>query len=154
MFKKVDKPLHGVILRASKMLIEFLDVNYWLQGSSFSKSRAEVFIGWQYPKKGWFKFNSDGSIWLNVFVACEAVCRDKEGKWITRFCKYIGILLIMMGELWGVYTPMEIAGRMGWHMVHFRLDLEVVVKMIQLRCNKVQPCRAIVGAIRVYLERD
>lgn len=72
--------------------------------------RMEKITGWEAPRSGWFKINTDGmrnSVARKVAVG--GLIRDSYGRWLHGFSHNIGCYSITRAEMGGVMMGLEMA---------------------------------------------
>lgn len=92
-------------------------------------------IGWQRPKKGFLKLNTDGS-YRESFSQASAggLLRDKSGKWIAEFTANLGHCNSLMVETSATVHGLE----MAWITSHRKINLEMD-SLLLTRLTKIRP---------------
>ena len=99
------------------------------------------------------KFNSDSLLKRNNLARCGGVCRDGTGGWSLGFCKFLGHASVLMAELWGIYTSLQLAWKVWLEESHFEMDSELEVGLINKGCSHNHQCWTIVSA-REYAKTE
>ncbi|KAJ1428329.1 hypothetical protein SESBI_09060 [Sesbania bispinosa] len=67
-------------------------------------------VGWAFPERGWIKANVDGYvIQQSLLAGCGGVFRGADGRWICGFTYNLGRSNVLLAELRGIETALNIA---------------------------------------------
>ena len=90
-------------------------------------------IGWNYPKHGWVKLNSDGAAKANPGRAGGGgVIRDSNGNWLVGYAANLGICTSMVAEICALRTGLEIAWNKGYRQIQVEMDSHVLIQMLSI----------------------
>ncbi|KAJ1381471.1 Ribonuclease H-like superfamily [Sesbania bispinosa] len=108
-FNHIVPNVDDVVYRVRSHVEEYL----WPAGSLITHGGhciKSVHVGWTPPPPGWVKFNTDGSVKdRGKKAACGGVLRDDLGCWLLGFSLNIGSASVLMSELRGIATTLDIA---------------------------------------------
>ncbi|KAF7814111.1 putative ribonuclease H protein At1g65750 family [Senna tora] len=86
--------------------------------------RAAVKIAWKPPPEEWVKINVDGSVDPSSFgsSACGGVLRDRDGNFLCGFIRNVGSCSIILADLWGILSGLQVAWNRGFKKVILETD--------------------------------
>ncbi|KAF7810226.1 putative ribonuclease H protein At1g65750 family [Senna tora] len=122
------------------------------QHATTSENRC---VTWQNPDEGWYKINTDGSMWNNSEgSSCGGVIRGSHGSWVTGFSKRLGRGDAFQAEVWGCLTGLRLAWDLKLPKVILELDSSMVFQFIQGNLDKNHKLYALAIEIKDLLSRD
>ncbi|OMO90064.1 reverse transcriptase [Corchorus capsularis] len=117
--------------------------------------RREVLIGWEKPKEGQVKINTDGSWFQRTNeAAVGGVVRGSCGEWLLGFSQSVGECSIDLEELWDILQGLSLAWSRGFNDIVVESDSATSVDMIKKGVNKNHPHFCIIAAIQDYLSKE
>ncbi|WJX29889.1 hypothetical protein P8452_18486 [Trifolium repens] len=136
----------AVILHVSNLL---LDVNQTVTTAPhMDKSYRNIQVGWNRPENGWIKCNTDGAVIAqNHQAGCGGVFRDESGSWMRGFARMVGNCSVIMAELWGILSALQVIQENGYQKVIIETDSVTAVDLIVKGCLPNHPCASIVSRI-------
>ncbi|OMO65780.1 reverse transcriptase [Corchorus capsularis] len=135
-----------------KILKEAIDFSNRKMGQHM---RREVLIGWEKPKEGQVKINTDGSWFQRTNeAAVGGVVRGSCGEWLLGFSQSVGECSIDLAELWGILQGLSLAWSRGFNDIVVESDSATSVDMIKKGVNKNHPHFCIIAAIQDYLSKE
>lgn len=130
-FSNIDVPKNGktIILHYVQDIIHMSN-NYGNSGNLSKKK--EMLIGWDKPREGFIKLNTDGYSKSNsVKVSAGGFLRNKEGRWINGFMANISQYDSLMAEIWAAIFGLEMAWNGGFKKIILEVDSLVLTKMMK-----------------------
>ena len=106
--------------------------------SKGKKTNAKIVIpvGWNKPREGWFKLNSDGASFVNPGKAGGGgIIRDSQGAWVKGYARSIGFTSSIMAELWALRDGLRLADHLGIWQLEVELDAMVIVELLNSKKN-------------------
>ena len=106
--------------------------------SKGKKTNAKIVIpvGWNKPREGWFKLNSDGASFVNPGKAGGGgIIRDRQGAWVKGYARSIGFTSSIMAELWALRDGLRLADHLGIWQLEVELDAMVIVELLNSKKN-------------------
>ncbi|PKI41703.1 hypothetical protein CRG98_037905 [Punica granatum] len=102
--------------------------------------RTWIFIHWVKPLEDFMKLNTDGAVRGSQGVArAGGILRNSSVGWIIGFMQSLGVSTVMVAELWGVLTGLELAWNVGCRRLILEIDSMVVLTLIS-RQDPCPPC--------------
>lgn len=109
-------------------------------------------VAWSCPQPSWWKVNVDGAVRSrDSLAACGGVFRDENGAWRGGFVHYIGTCSILLAELWGIHSGLNLAKEMGCTKIWVECDSAVAVEAVSKGVSVSHQCYSLVKAIRDVL---
>jgi ribonuclease HI len=130
------------------------DIAVQLNNKILNQSSTMTHIGWQPPKEGFIKLNTDGAVGSTQVAGCGGVIRGSEGEWIRGFAKSVGRCNAFVAELCGVYEGLKCARRLGFNKVELNIDATSVVHVLKTRQSHSLIGRTILQQIWKLLDLD
>ena len=98
---------------------------------SGSKRTRMIQVRWEKPSLGWVKLNTDGSSLGNPGRdSGGGLIRDSNGKWMTGFCRNIGVASSIEVELWTLRDGLSLCINLNLVAVEIEVNAKVVVGWI------------------------
>ncbi|KAK2371494.1 heat shock 70 kDa protein [Trifolium repens] len=86
---------------------------------------------------------------------CGGLIRGSNGKWLGGFSKFVGSCSVCVAKLWGVLEELKYTWNLGFKLVEFHIDFQVVVvKIIQEDGTSSPSCWSLVRRIQQFIERE
>lgn len=112
-------------------------------------------MGWSFPPYQRVKGNIDGSVKQGSgAVACGGAFREDSGRWLVGFAKNLGMSNVLMAELWGILTALQIAWRERFPKVWIESDSSVAITLLSRSCPASHPYSSIISSINNFRARD
>jgi ribonuclease HI len=138
--------LRAVVLHITNLLQDISRSNNTTP--HMEKSYHNIQVGWTRPGNGWIKCNTDGAlIAQNHQAGCGGVFRDESGSWLGGFARMIGNCSVLMAELWGILSALQMAQEKGYQKVIVETDSVHAVDLLGKGCPPNHPCASIVSRI-------
>lgn len=112
---------------------------------------GENAVGWDFPPYQWVKGNIDGSVRRELG---EGIFRNDFGQWVGGFSSNIGSSSVLMAELWGIFTDLQLAWDMKFTKFWVESDSEVAVRLVVKGCIPCHPYAPMIMAIQELMSRD
>ncbi|GAU20014.1 hypothetical protein TSUD_273490 [Trifolium subterraneum] len=107
------------------------------------------------PTRGFVKCNTDGAVNQTIHkAACGGVIRDDTGAWIGEVARNLGSCTVLMAELWGILTTLQMVWDKGYRYVSLESDSAIVVSLINKGCPPSHPYVSIVSLINRLKMKD
>lgn len=112
-------------------------------------------IRWEPPPDGWHKCNVDGSVVNSGRNAgCGGAFWDSLGRWLGGFTRNLGLVPILMAELWGILIALQIAWDKRLTSLWIESDSLLAVSALNKPCLPQHSCAAIIHLIQEFLGKD
>lgn len=142
-------------------LVVVKQVNFYLSelnSNSFphmQPSYRQIVIGWKPRPDEWIKLNVDESKSHQSKIAgCGGVLRGSTGYWLRGFSRNLGNCSVLLEELWGILTGLELAWELGFRNILLESDSHNAVSLLTKNHSQTHLCRAILNSIKSYLQRN
>lgn len=117
--------------------------------------RDERMIRWIPLGEGWTKLNTDRASHGNPGLATVGgVLQDRDGNWCGGFALNIGICLVPLAKLWGVYYGIYIAWEKRVTRLELEVDSEIVVGFLKTGISESHPLSFLIRLCYGFLPRD
>ena len=101
------------------------------QGNSLYKPKMLKMVRWEWPYRGWYTLNMDGSAIGNPGVARGgSVLRDDAGLWVKGFARQIGHTTSFLAELWALRDGLTMCLDLSINALEIDLDTKVVADLM------------------------
>ncbi|KAL9433259.1 hypothetical protein AB3S75_028147 [Citrus x aurantiifolia] len=116
--------------------------------------RVAKWIGWTPPTWPWCKLNTNGTRKQSGVASVGGLLRDQSGRWIIGFGMNIGMCLVTMAELWGLYQGQYMAWQQGCRWISVEVDSLCVTQLVSNPVAHTYEYAPLLQAIKDLIKQD